>query len=156
MNPPINNVSSGEEDQNNYESADDDPHLLVSPNRPHQSPSASPRALLRPDPPAADEVLESVGNRLRNLTAREERAANRNATRRAQEQAAAAAEAAVPVAGAMTDYDATNGVDGADALSKAIQALKPVQWEDEEIKWFFNQVEIKLETAGVKKQWTKL
>ena len=56
----------------------------------------------------------------------------------------------------MVDYDAENGVDGVDALSKAIQALKSVAWENEEIMWFFNQAEIRMQTAGVKKQWTKL
>ena len=44
----------------------------------------------------------------------------------------------------MVDYDAENGVDGVDALSKAIQALKSVAWENEEIMWFFNQAEISL------------
>ena len=60
---PINQVPS--DDESNYESpVDEDPSNLVSPNRPHQSPSASPRALLRPDPPPVEEVLQGVQQQL--------------------------------------------------------------------------------------------
>ena len=37
---------------------------LVSPGRPAQSPSVSPRALLIPDPPLTEEVLEEVQAKL--------------------------------------------------------------------------------------------
>ena len=91
LNPPINHQSSEED---NYESPPDElENELVSPRRPHQSASASPRALLRPDPPQVGEVLDQVDRRLRELPTREQRAANRNAHRRAQEAAEAAAEA---------------------------------------------------------------
>ena len=60
---PVNQVPS--DDESNYESpVDEDPSNLVSPNRPHQSPSASPRALLRPDPPPVEEVLQGVQQQL--------------------------------------------------------------------------------------------
>ena len=121
LNPPINNVSSEEEEHNNYESADDDPEQLVSPNRPHQSPTASPRALLRPDPPSVDEVLREAGQRL-TLPDRQQRAANRNAVRRAQEAAAAAAVGPARPANEvvnMVDFDAENGVDGDKAQEHA-------------------------------------
>ena len=91
LNPPINDQSSDD-----YESPPENepnPGELVSPHRPHQSPSASPRALLRPDPPAVEEVLQEVQQQLRNLPSREQRVANRNAVREAQEAAAAAAAA---------------------------------------------------------------
>ena len=61
-NLPVNHVSSEED---NYESpVEEDPDLLVSPNRPHQSPHHSPRALLQPDPPAIEEVLAAAGQQL--------------------------------------------------------------------------------------------
>ena len=109
LNPPINEQSS-DEDHNNYESAgENDPENLVSPNRPHQSPSASPRALLRPDPPAVEEVLVGVQRQLQALPDRQQRLANRNAVRQAQEAAAAAAEAAAMPN--VVDFDVENGVD---------------------------------------------
>ena len=40
---------------------------MVSPGRPHQSPSASPSVLLVPDPPPVDEVLQQVGQELLDL-----------------------------------------------------------------------------------------
>ena len=92
LNPPINDQSS---DDNNYESpqeSEPDLNELVSPNRPHQSASASPRALLRPDPPPVDQVLADVGRRLGELPDRQQRVANRNAVRQAQEAAATAAD----------------------------------------------------------------
>ena len=40
---------------------------LTSPQRPAQSPSASPRALLIPDPPLTEEVLQKVQDKLTEL-----------------------------------------------------------------------------------------
>ena len=106
LNPPINDQSSGED--HDYESAgENDPNNLVSPNRPHQSPTASPRALLRPDPPPVEEVLQEVQQQLRSLPSREERAANRNAVREAQRAAEeAAGNMPLPVT-----FENANGVD---------------------------------------------
>ena len=69
LNLPVNHVSS---DEDTYESPVEEDALnnLVSPQRPRQSASASPRALLQPDPPPTDEVLQSVGEQLRNLSGR--------------------------------------------------------------------------------------
>ena len=164
LNPPINPANtSDEEEHNNYESADEND--LVSPNRPHQSPSASPRALLRPDPPRVEEVLQEVQQQLRHLPSREQRAANRNAVRQAQEAAEAAAEAAaaapadlplrqniVPI---MT-FETENGVDEPKALTDALRQLVGYQWNPDDLLFYFGQVEIKMAANGVKKQFTKL
>ena len=114
LNPPINPAQSSDEDENNYESAgENNRDNLVSPQRPHQSPSASPRALLRPDPPPVDQVLAEVEQNLRNLPSRDERAERRNAVRAQQEaERAAAAVAAMPE----VDFEVDNGQDGAKAL----------------------------------------
>ena len=116
LNPPINPEQSSEE-ENNYESAgENDPDNLVSPNRPHQSPSASPRALLRPDPPRVEDVLSEVQQQLRNLPPnRQQRADNRNAVRQAQQEAEAVAEAAAAAASAqVTMIPTTHGSTGDD------------------------------------------
>ena len=122
---PVNQVPSGS-DEDDYESpVDEDPNNLVSPRRPHQSPSASPRALLRPDPPPVDEVLVGVEQRLRTLPNRSQRAENRNAHRQAQQEAEAAAEAAAAAAAAdimppaVVDFDVEDGVDGDKAQEHA-------------------------------------
>ena len=55
------------------------------------------------------------------------------------------------------DYDAENGVDKADALSKAINGMKGLTaFDPNDIHFFFNQVEIKMQAHGVLKQFTKL
>ena len=56
----------------------------------------------------------------------------------------------------MVDYDAEDGTDKADAMFKAITALKGYKWEPTDLNYYFNQVEIKMQTQGVLKQWTKL
>ena len=160
LNPPINEQSS--EDENNYESPPENDHELVSPNRPHQSPSASPRALLRPDPPTVPEVLANVNQRLRNLPSREERVANRNAVRRAQEAAEAAAAAAAvvvdEVAGnepevAMVNYDAEDKADGEKA-QEAARHVK-VEFNGNDIHFWFSELEGEMMMAGVNRQWLK-
>ena len=130
---PVNQVPSGS-DEDEYESpVDEDPNNLVSPRRPHQSPSASPRALLRPDPPPVDEVLVGVEQRLRTLPNRSQRAENRNAHRQAQQEAEAAAEAAAATAAAtanmpanppIVNFEDEDGNDDVQALQNACRNLE--------------------------------
>ena len=161
LNPPINNQSS---DEDNYGSPSNepDPNELVSPNRPHQSASASPRALLRPDPPPVQEVLEQAGRQLRNLPNREQRAENRNAHRRAQAAAEAAAEAAAAAAAAanrMPDppvvvrYDQAGGEDDGDVYKKLSTLRTPFTKAD--AKFWFANFERSIKHFGVKSQVTK-
>ena len=152
LNPPVNEQSS--EDENNYESPNEhDPSELVSPHRPHQSASASPRALLRPDPPPVDEVLQRVDRRLRELPTREQRVANRDAHRQAQEAAeaaaaAAAAEARRQPAAVMVEFEAENGVD-ADKAQEHTRSIK-VEFAVSDIKFWFTELEAEMLMAGVK------
>ena len=151
LNPPINPAHSSDEEQGNYESADEND--LVSPNRPHQSPSASPRALLRPDPPPVGEALQEVAQQLRNLhPTRQERANNRNAVRLAQEEAAAeaAARAAMPD---IVDFDVEDGVDGEKAQDHA-RSIK-VNFNQADIRFWFSQIEDEMSMATIKSQWLK-
>ena len=148
LNPPINHQSS--EEENGYESPQGnelDPNELVSPHRPHQSVSASPRALLRPDPPPVDQVLADVGQRLRELPDRQQRAANRNAVREAQ-AAAEAAEAA-----SMVNYDTEDKADGEKAQDLA-RSIK-VEFDPNNIKFWFAQLEDEMEMATINRQWLK-
>ena len=130
--PPL----SDEEEYNSAE--EDDPNILVSPRRPAQSPTASPRRLLLPDPPAVEEVLEVAGRQLRDLPDR----------RRRQEQAAAN----MPVVA----FEDANEADEARALQEACANLKNFVWDNNDLAFTLNQVEIKMSAVGVKKQYTKL
>ena len=155
LNPPVNEQSS--EDENNYESPPEnrpDLNELVSPQRPHQSASASPRALLRPDPPPVDEVLNQVGRKLSALPTREQRAANRNAQREAQAAAEAAAAAAANMAGdEVVDFENENGNDGAKA-SELGRQIK-VEFSATDIKFWFAELEAEMAMATIKSQWLK-
>ena len=160
LNPPINPSYSSDE-ANNYESAEEnenDPNVLVSPNRPHQSTSASPRSLLVPDPPPVEEVLASVDQRLRTLPSRQERAGRRNAHRQAIEAAEEAAELAAAAviiendlvpADNMVEFDQENGVDSATALENIRSVQCPFNKED--IVFWFSQLEDQLVVIGIKK-----
>ena len=53
-------------------------------------------------------------------------------------------------------FETENGTDGADALSKACSALQKFQWDHTDLNFTFNQIEIKMQQHGVKKQFTKL
>ena len=154
LNPPINEQSS-DDDHNNYESAgENDPNNLVSPNRPHQSPTASPRALLRPDPPPVEEVLAEVQQQLQALPNRQQRVANRNAVRQAQEAAAAAAAAAVvEEPAAMVDIDQENAQDG-DKAQEHARHIK-VEFTPADVIFWFSQLEAEFLLAQIKSQWLK-
>ena len=150
---PVVNPAQGEEDDN-YESPEEelDPGNLVSPNRPHQSPSASPRALLRPDPPPVEEVLAGVQQQLRNLPNRQQRADNRNAHRQAIEAAAIAA-AAMPAP--VVNFEDENGVDDDGSMKDACSRVDKLNWDMNDLKFVFSTFEIRVKAAGVKKQYTK-
>ena len=153
LNPPVNEQSSEED---NYESPNNGPDLneLVSPNRPHQSASASPRALLRPDPPPVEEILQQATRRLQELPSREQRAANRNAHRQAQEAAeAAAAAAAAAEVDIMVNYDAEDKNDG-DRAQEAARHIK-VEFNGNDIRFWFSELEGEMMVAGVNRQWLK-
>ena len=154
LNPPVNDHSSDD-----YESPPEsgpDLNELVSPQRPHQSPSASPRALLRPDPPPVEEVLSNVERRLRALPDRDQRAHNRNAHRRAQEEAEAAAAEAAAAAAIMPDvveFELEDLQDGAKA-SELGRQIK-VEFSATDIKFWFAELEAEMTMATVKSQWLK-
>ena len=113
--------------------------------------------MLRPDPPAVEEVLEEVQQQLQALPDRQQRLANRNAVRQRQEAAAAAAvRPTVPVENEvviMVDFDNENGVDG-DKAQEHTRSIK-IEFEPSDIKFWFSQLEGEMTMASVKSQWLK-
>ena len=53
------------------------------------------------------------------------------------------------------DFEDENGVDDARALQEASRNLERFQWDQDDLSFTFNQLEIKMATNGVKKQYTK-
>ena len=61
-----------------------------------------------------------------------------------------------PQPSTMVNYDQENGADAAGSMQAAIVNLKGYVWNPSNLKFYFNQVEIKMKLSGVKKQFTKL
>ena len=55
----------------------------------------------------------------------------------------------------MAVFEDENGTDEANALTEAIRRLERYEWNQEDLLFYFGQVEIKMAAAGVKKQFTK-
>ena len=55
----------------------------------------------------------------------------------------------------MTNYEDENGVDVGEALSKALNALNNFKFQADDLDFYFNQIEIKMQSSGVKKNFTK-
>ena len=56
----------------------------------------------------------------------------------------------------MVNYDEATGTDDAGALQKAVTSLQNKAFTECDLSFYFNQVELKMRTAGVKKNFTKL
>ena len=62
-----------------------------------------------------------------------------------------------PVMAPTVNYDAAHADDEAEnAMDKAINSLKNHAWMEEDLKFYFGQVEVKMKAAGVKSNFTKL
>ena len=57
---------------------------------------------------------------------------------------------------AVMAFEDENAADGADALNKAIQGLRNFVYDPQDLKFTFQQLEIKMKAAGVRKNFTKL
>ena len=55
----------------------------------------------------------------------------------------------------VVDFEDEDGVDDARALQDAVKYLEKLDWDDNDLLYFFNQAEIKMSTVGVKKNYTK-
>ena len=133
---------------------------LTSPGRPAQSPSVSPRNLLQPDPPEGQDLEDQINKKLSDLTVDEdEEVIAGQVTGVGDSEVCADNEdqdngIAQPVI--MAAFEDINEEDDAKALSEALRNLKGLEFDQNDVKFFFNQLEIKMTSAGVKKQYTKL
>ena len=55
----------------------------------------------------------------------------------------------------MAIFEDENGIDEANALTEAIRRLERYEWNQDDLLFYFGQIEIKMAAAGVKKQFTK-
>ena len=93
----------------------------------------------------------NVEQRLRRLPPREQRAERRNALRQAREEAAVAAEAAA--AAIMVDFDQQNTEDG-DKANELAGSIK-VEFNPIDVRFWLSELEAKMLTANINKQWLK-
>ena len=55
----------------------------------------------------------------------------------------------------MPAFEEENGVDGEGALREALRSLEKLEWDANDIEFFFNRCETRMQVANVKKQYTK-
>ena len=152
--PHVNQVEDSDDSYNSPAEEEGEENAFVSPRRPHQSPTASPRALLVPDQPATLEVLESVGRSLRNLPNNPHRQALQ--ARQAAEAAAAVDRVEVPaIMPNVVDFEDENGDNDAGAMQEALRVLLKYEWNPKDLDFYWGQIEIKMAAAGVRKNFTK-
>ena len=60
-----------------------------------------------------------------------------------------------PSSPTMADFETEDGKDEAKALQEALRNLQNYEWNQEDLLFYFGQIEIKMAAAGVKKQFTK-
>ena len=56
----------------------------------------------------------------------------------------------------VADFEDENGADKAGALGEAMKTVANIAWEPEDLGFYFNQAEARMQAAGVKKNFTKL
>ena len=54
------------------------------------------------------------------------------------------------------DFETEDGRDAVGAFENACRNLKGYEWDSEDLDYYFNQVEIKMQQVGLKKQYSKL
>ena len=171
---PNYNESSEEDD---YESP------LVSPSRPPPTRAASPVELAVPTlADNVDEELEAVSQTLRNVghshtfrntrpdipdrpepeggDALDEEVVEGHIVGESDPQVCALNRSGASLPDIMAEdeveFEDENGQDDPGALKEACRNAASVEWDDTDIRFFFNQVEIKMQAVGVKKNFTKL
>ena len=55
----------------------------------------------------------------------------------------------------MVAFEDENGTDGDNALGNALRSLEKLEWQTNDLAWYFNRVEIRMGVANVKKNYTK-
>ena len=55
----------------------------------------------------------------------------------------------------MTNYDEQTGNDAAGAMADACRSLKGYEFAENDLEFYFNQIELQMQTNSVKKNWTK-
>ena len=52
-------------------------------------------------------------------------------------------------------FEKENGEDDANALREACRSLEKLEWDENDLPFFFNRAETRMKVAGVKKNYTK-
>ena len=163
--PPVNYAENSSEEEEENQEADFESGLtfdspLQSPTRPPQSPSVSPRALLQPDQPIDSELADQLNKRLEDIhqdleeeevsgevigkpDTSEVNAPNNPDTEDQVVNQPIMAEA----------FDIQNDTDG-DKAQEHARGIR-VEFDTNDVKFWFSQLEGELLMATVKSQWLK-
>ena len=113
-----------------------------------------------PGTPVEDDLqgLGELRNAVDQLTVDQvvNQAAERLAGQNLQEPAVPAQDIPENPPARMVNYDASTGTDDAGALQKAVTQLQNIQFNECDLNFYFNQVELKMRLSGVKASFTKL
>ena len=64
-------------------------------------------------------------------------------------------QAPIMPAAAAVPFEQENGTDDANAIREACRSLEKLEWDADDINFFFNRAETRMKVAGVKKNYTK-
>ena len=119
------NYVESDSEEDNYTSPPVSPGVLLSPRRPRQAGSPV-QPLANPDIGA---VLAEANQRLAGDIEQEEVV--------------------------MANFEDENGTDETGALGNGLRSLEKLEWDEKDLMFFFNRVETRMASAGVKKNFTK-
>ena len=136
---PINYREHSSEEEDSFISVDSN----IPETRTPVSPS-HPEFILQQTPPQTDQVLEEASGKLQWVQSVQDIQPNWPAL---GDQPAEDA--------AMASFETENGTDDANALQSSCRAMEKIEWDDNDVEFFFAQTEIKMASHGVKKQFTK-
>ena len=129
------------------------------------SPS-NPNFLLQVSPPPTRQLLEDAASNLRVVEAVQAVVPNwpplvseeevvEGQVVEVPDQLKVCEEPEVMAGDDIVDFEDEDGVDDARALQDAVKYLEKLDWDDNDLLYFFNQAEIKMAAVGVKKNYTK-
>ena len=156
--PPVN-YSEDTEDSEAEETFNSVASNISTPTTP-LSPS-NPYFLLQPSPPPTSQVLNDVASNLTPIAAIQAVKPNWPVLGDEEEleDLVAAAPDNLEVAAmpndAIVNFEDEDGTDDANAMQEACRNLQRLEFEHNDLDFWFNQVEIKMSAVGVKKNFTK-
>ena len=159
---PVNYAEEDSEEEN-YQSPDKSPSELLSPRRPRQAGSPVQEDLT--SDARTDRTLAEVNYKLattpryipdpNNSGLVDEEVVEQLIVQEAQNEEVEQEPDIPPPPPIMAAFEDENGADDEKALSNALRLLTNFQFKYNDVDFYFTQIETKMQSSGVKKQFTK-